>query len=300
MDKEKTLKYSARIFTSNEIELIQWTRKQYPNLSRHELASTVCELLEWTTDAGRPKAATCVKLLEELEAEGFLTLPALQTEKITSSRKSYIQMQEPEEEISGRLKDYKEIKLVIAETAEEKKRFRSYIENYHILGYRTTFGSRLSYLIVSGKQELGCIQFSASAWALKERDAWIGWTREDREQRLHLVINNSRYLIFPWVRIANLASHALALAARQVQCDYLRIYNYEPVLLETFVDTERYLGTCYKAAGWIRLGTTQGRGRTGKKGDVSRKDVYMYPLRRDFRKYLTGEKAYRRNTNDEF
>jgi len=167
-----------------------------------------------------------------------------------------------------------------------------------MLGYKRTFGSRLFYFIISGDTELGCIQFSASSWALKERDKWIGWTKEDRAQRLHLIVNNSRYLIFPWVHIPNLASHVLSLASKQIQSDYMRIYYYEPVLLETFVDPGHFLGTCYKAANWDYIGTTYGSGRTGKHGDVSQKDIYMYPLCKNFIKYLTGEKAYKKGEPD--
>ena len=277
---------------------IQWTRKQYPDLSRTELVATICEFLDWTTDAGRPKKDPCLKFLEKLEAEGIFTLPAVQTDRSRPNKNTFIKIQPPEEEITGDLADLEEIQLLLAETPEEQKRFRSYIEAYHMLGYKKTFGSRLFYFVTSGDKELGCMQFSASSWALKERDQWIGWTKEDRVQRLHLIINNSRYLIFPWVHIPNLASHVLSLASKQLPIDYMRIYCYEPVLLETFVDPDHFLGTCYKAANWKYLGRTEGRGRTGRRGDVSEKDIYMYPLCRDFRKYLTGEKAYKKGDPD--
>jgi len=294
MDNKYIMKCSARSFTKEDIELIRWTRAQYPNLSQKELVATICEILEWTTDAGAPKKEPCLKFLKKLEAEGILTLPAVKLDKRSSNKETFLKIQVPQEEITGCLNDYKEIRLVRAETPEERKRFRSYIETFHMLGYKRTFGSRLFYFITSGDMELGCMQFSASSWALKERDQWIGWTKEDREQRLHLIVNNSRYLIFPWVHIPNLASHALSLAARQIQEDYRNIYCYEPVLLETFVDQEHFHGTCYKAANWKYLGRTYGSGRTGKRGDVTEKDIYMYPLCKDFRKYLTGEKAYKR------
>jgi len=294
MDKEIIMEYASKPFTKEDIELIQWTRKRYPDLSRYELVSTICEFFDWNTDAGRPKKAQCLKFLEKLEAEGILTLPPIRTEMIRSGKNSFTQIKLPEEEITGELADYEEIQLILAQMPEEQKRFRSYIEAYHMLGYKKTFGSRLFYFIVSGDKELGCMQFSASSWALKERDRWIGWTKEDREKRLHLVINNSRYLIFPWVHIPNLASHVLGLASKRIPSDYMHIYNYEPVLLETFVDAEHFLGTCYKAANWEYLGKTYGSGRTGRRGDVSEKDIYMYPLCKDFRKYLTGEKAYRK------
>lgn len=298
MDNKYVMEYSSKLFTKEDIELIQWTRKRYSDLSRTELASTVCEFLDWTTDAGRPKTVLCLKFLEKLESEGFLTLPALQTEMVRSGKVSFTKIQTPESEITGSLTEHDRIRLVIAETPEEMKLFRSYIEKYHMFGYKKTFGSRLFYFIISGDEKLGCMQFSASSWALKERDSWIGWTKQDREKRLHLVVNNSRYLIFPWVHIPNLASHVLSLASKQIQDDYMRIYNYEPVLLETFVDPGYFLGTCYKAANWDYLGTTSGSGRTGKRGDVSEKDIYMYPLYKDFRKYLTGEKAYRKGEPD--
>jgi len=298
MDNKYIMEYSAKSFTKEDITLIQWTRRQYPDLSRAELVSTVCEFLDWTTDAGRPKVVPCLKFLKKLESEGFITLPTTHTELIPLSTGSFTPMQAPEVEITGDLADYNKIRLIRAETPVEKKRFRSYIEAYHMLGYKRTFGSRLFYFIVSGDVELGCMQFSASSWTLKKRDTWIGWTKEDRAQRLHLIVNNSRFLIFPWVHIPNLASHVLSLASRQIQADYMRIYYYEPVLLETFVDTGHFLGTCYQAANWDYLGTTFGSGRTGKHGDVNEKDIYMYPLCKDFRKYLTGEKAYKKGDPD--
>ncbi len=298
MDKKYIMEYSARAFTQEDIELIQWTRKQYDDLSRAEFVATVCEFLDWTTDAGRPKTAPCRRFLERLESEGIITLPTLQTEKKPSRKASFDLVQAPAEEITGTLADYNEIRLILAETIEDRKRFRSYIQAYHMLGYKQTFGSRLFYFIMSGDIELGCIQFSASSWALKERDNWIGWAKEDRKKYLHLIVNNSRYLIFPWVHIPNLASHVLSLASKQIQSDYMRIYYYAPVLLETFVDPGHFLGTCYKAANWDYLGKTLGSGRTGKRGDVSEKDIYMYPLCKDFRKYLTGEKSYKKGDPD--
>jgi len=293
------MKYSARSFTKEDIELIQWTRAHYPNLSQKELAATICEFLEWNTDTGAPKKEPCLRLLKKLESEGLITLPAVKQDRKSSNKETFAEIPVPKEEITGCLSDFEAIRLVRAETPEERKRFRSYIETFHMLGYKRTFGSRLFYFIASGDTELGCMQFSASSWALKERDQWIGWTKKDREQRLHLIVNNSRYLIFPWVHIPNLASHALGLASRQIPEDYRNIYCYEPVLLETFVDPDHFHGTCYKAANWDFLGRTQGRGRSGRRGDTGEKDIYMYPLCKDFRKYLTGEKAYKRRDPDD-
>jgi hypothetical protein len=168
------------------------------------------------------------------------------------------------------------------------------VDSYHQLGYKRPFGAHQRYFIWSSspeKRRLGCMLFSASAWALAERDRWIGWSKEEKSQRLHLIVNNTRYLIFPWVKVKNLASKALSLAARQVRVDFLERYGYEPVVLETFVDTEHYKGTCYKAANWVLLGETAGRGRMDRYKQYlsSPKQIYMYPLRRDFRAILRGE-----------
>jgi len=130
--------------------------------------------------------------------------------------------------------------------------------------------------------------FAAAAWALEARDQWIGWSEVNRSLHLNLLLNNTRFLIFPWVRIKNLASKALSLAAKRVRGDWQERYGYSPVLLETFVDPEKYSGTCYRAANWICLGQTAGRGRTEmhNKRPFSRKDIYVYPLCRDFRPIL--------------
>jgi hypothetical protein len=170
--------------------------------------------------------------------------------------------------------------------------WNQYVERYHILGYRQPFGAHQRYFILSSDERyLGCILFSAAAWALEARDQWIGWTETDRSKRLHLVVNNTRFLIFPWVQVKNLASKALSLAAKRIGYDWQDRYGYRPVLLETFVDPEEYRGTCYKAANWIMLGWTAGRGRMDryKQYPSSPKHIYVYPLNRDFRAILRGE-----------
>jgi len=286
--------FSGRAFSPEDIEMIKWARKTYPKLSRCEFACTVCELLGWTTPAGRPKKIQCVAFLEKLEAEGIIQLPPTdltkQNNRGVHARKEY---KFDTKERKGEVKDYEPVKLVIAKPGEELKRWRAYVNQYHMLGGKQVFGSQLHYFVMSGDIELGCMQFSASAWSLEERDKWIGWTKEDRKARLHLIVNNSRFLIFPWVHIRNLASKALSLAAKQIQQDWLKEYCYAPVLLETFVDLKFFHGTCYKAANWIYLGNTKGAGRTGKKGTLSRKAIYMYPLQDDFKAVLKGEKPFK-------
>lgn len=291
--------FSGRAFSPKDIEMIQWVSRTYPKLSRRELASTICEFLDWLTPAGKPKIQQCTSFLVELESEDIITLPPKQAQGRGSDKLVVVDFDTSE--ITGDIKLYEPLRLKIARPGKEQKRWKSYVNQYHMLGYQKVFGSRLCYFIQSGEKELGCIQFSASAWALEDRDDWIGWSIEDKKERLHLVINNSRYLIFPWVKVKNLASKALALAARRIQDDWLREYCYAPVLLETFVDSEHFQGTCYKAANWIYLGQTKGLGRASrsKRPSLSKKDIYVYPLQKDFRACLNGEKPYKVVNPDE-
>lgn len=286
--------FSGRTFSPEEIELIKWTRKRYPGLSRSEMASTICEILNWTTPSGQPKRLQCTKFLSILEAEGIIRLPTVKETRKYERGAKIPQLEFNTEEISGDIRGYEPIQLVIVKPGEEMKRWRSYINQFHMLGDRQVLGSQLRYFIKSGEIELGCMQFSASSWSLEEREKWIGWTKEDRKQRLHLIVNNSRFLIFPWVRVKNLASKALSVVTRQIQDDWLREYCYAPVLLETFVNTEKYYGISYKAANWVYLGSTKGVGRDKKRNRVLPvKSIYMYPLQSDFKACLKGEKPYK-------
>ena len=293
--------FSGRTFGLEDIELIQWLSKSYPKLSRSELAATVCELLNWTTPAGKPKVQQCTAFMSELESENIIQLPAKQMNMVRQGMYKIAVIEFDTKEIAGDIGCYEPISLTIARSNDEQKKWNAYVNQYHILGYKKTFGSRLKYFIQSGKNDIGCIQFSASSWALEDRDKWIGWSVQDKKERLHLIVNNSRYLIFPWVKIKNLASKALSLAARRIQGDWLNEFCYAPVLLETFVDTELFKGTCYKAANWVYLGKTKGQGRTYKKRSPvsSQKDIYVYPLQENFQACLKGEQPYKAVNPDE-
>ncbi|HHX22426.1 MAG: Druantia anti-phage system protein DruA [Tepidanaerobacteraceae bacterium] len=288
--------FSGRTFSFDDIELIKWARTTYPKLPRSEFAATVCELLNWTTPAGRAKTQQCLSFLEQLEAENIIQLPKKagnRKDKSNLPQTAHINFDTTK--ITGKLSSFEPITLTIAKPGKELKRWRAYVNQYHMLGDKWVFGSRLQYFIKSSDIELGCMQFSASSWALKDRDKWIGWNNEDKKKRLHLIINNSRYLIFPWVNIKNLASKALSLIVKQIQHDWLKEYCFAPVLIETFVDTEHFQGTCYKAANWLHLGKTKGLGRNSKseKPNRSQKDIYVYPLQQDFKACLKGEKPYK-------
>jgi len=298
-DKEKIL-LCGREFTQKELDEVVETVKIFKNLSRTELALTICDHLEWYTPAGKYKEKSAYNLLLKLEEQGKFELPEKKDRNKIHGKQSKVKITtrtDSKRELIGTVSDFTPIKLELVKNKSKRKLWNEYIERYHLLGYKFPFGARQRYFIignVNGKEEiLGCLLFSAAAWALEERDKWIGWEERHRSMYLNGIVNNTRFLIFPWVKIKNLASKALSLAAKRIRSDWKERYNYEPVLLETFVDEKRYTGACYKAANWIYLGKTKGRGRQDRYHQrlSSPKLIYMYPLVKDFRSYLKGERS---------
>ena len=283
---------SGRAFSAREVEQTEETVRVFSKLGRFELAQTLCEHLSWVNAKGHYKVHSCLKALRKLEQLGRIQLPAVRTPRVEKQEPhGWSEQTDPGRPVVGSVEEFEPVELEAVAGRGQVELWNQYVERYHYLGYQRPFGAHQRYLIISRKEEplgLGCLLFAASAWAVAVRDAWIGWSVPVRAQRLNWVVNNSRFLIFPWVRIANLASRALGLAARRLGPDWQRRYGYRPVLLETFVDPERYRGTCYQAANWIRLGETAGRGRMDrhKRYGSTRKIIYLYPLRADFRSLL--------------
>ena len=182
------------------------------------------------------------------------------------------------------------VELVVVSTKAQSRRWRELVASYHYLGYTPFAGAQLRYLVECPLGTLGALGFAASAWKCAPRDALIGWDEETRKARLHLVVGNARFLILPQVRVQNLASVILARAARRLPADWQAAYGYEPVLLETFVESDRFSGASYRAANWIRVGQTKGRGKLDRYHEhvLPVKDVYLYPLHRDYRAILSA------------
>jgi hypothetical protein len=285
----------GRLFTHQELQEIQDTLRLFPKLSQTELAKTICEMLSWFAPNGKHKLESCRELLKKLESREWLSLPEKRHTRRPRKEQPVEHSQiEPELEIQGMVTDVGLIELQPVRSQQDIRLWNAYIDRYHQLGYKRPFGAHQRYFIWSAapkRRRLGCMLFSASAWALAERDAWIGWNKEERSQQLQLIVNNTRFLIFPWVKVKNLASKALSLASKRIRHDWQERYGFEPILLETFVDGEHYKGTCYQAANWIKIGLTAGRGRMDRhtKHLSSPKQIYMYPLRPDFRVCLLGD-----------
>ena len=284
---------SGREFTKQEIQEIQETVRLYWRLSWKELVQTICEHLDWVTAAGRNKVASCAKALQQLEALGLVKLPSLCASKQRKGERALVvgAGSAAQEEVAGTVQEVGPVAVEPVVGKEAMQLWNEYVHRYHPLGYKRPFGAHQRYFLVGrGGRRLGCLLFASSAWALRERDAWIGWTERDRAQRLNWVVANTRFLIFPWVRVGNLASKALSLVAQRIRKDWEERYGYGPVLLETFVEVTRYRGTCYQAANWIRLGETRGRGRMDRYKQYlsTPRAIYVYPLVPEFRAFLQG------------
>jgi hypothetical protein len=293
MENNIIFKQGLTEINEQDMSHIQEVVRLFPNLSRQELARTLCEHLSWYSPSGASKVKSCLTLLEHLAVQNLIVLP----KKATCIRLSpdkppqFTPRTEQKPLLEGSLKEYSPISLKILHDKESVLLWNEYVQRYHPLKYRRPFGNWLRYFLMSDNKPLGCLLISGAAKTLHHRDHWINWSVPQRRRNLSWVINNSRYLIFPWVQIPHLASHVLGQLTRRVATDWEDRWGYRPVLMETFVDPQRYSGTCYKAAGWQNLGLTTGEGhyRSGKQRSSTPKHIFVKPLDPQFRTLLCSE-----------
>ena len=276
--------YSGREFSPQEIEQIRQLMQQCPTLLRTPLSRKLCELFAWTKPNGELKDMSCRVALLRMQADGLITLPASRMPHrgrphfpATAATDAQAPLLRPVHELATLT-----LQPVLGTPAS--RLWNEYIQRYHYLGYTPMSGSQMRYNVFAGEQLVALLSFGASAWKLGPREQFIGWPEPLRLKNLQRVVNNARFLILPWVQSKGLASKILSKVARQLPNDWQLRYGYRPVLLETFVESQRHRGTCYKAANWVHIGQTTGR---GKKSAVHHqiipiKDIWLYPLRRDF------------------
>ena len=266
----------------------------HPDWRRTRLSKELCELWDWKSDIGQIKDLSCRDLLRALDRKGEIELPPSRgtgRKKRTAFARG---IQLSLHDITPVEKSLKDVAPLIVEIADSKERigeFKSLIEQYHYLAYGQSFGECMRYMVRSREgTPLACLMYGSSAWRCAPRDRYIGWDDETRAAHLHLTTNNTRTLIMPWIRVPYLASHVLSLISRRISEDWQIKYGHHVFLMETYVDRDRFVGTIYKAANWIRVGETTGRGRnsTSNRATLPIKDVYVYPLTKDFRKKLVG------------
>jgi hypothetical protein len=290
------LTFCGRSFSLAELELVRGIVAEFSSLGITEISRTVCELLEWKRPNGGLKNLECRQMLERLCSQGLLSLPELRRTKPRGSQAVRPTVRsDPQPEVGGSAGQYEPLRLQLlgGESGGDSALFREYLDRYHYQHYRVPFGAHVRYLVRSEhspERVLACLLWTSPAWKLAERDRWIGWSPEQRARNLQFIVNHSRFLILPWVRVKGLASKILSHCARQLPADWEKWYGYRPLLLETLVETERFRGTCYQAANWIQLGGTQGRGRMDRyherKGTA--KMLFVYPLCRRVQQRLVA------------
>jgi hypothetical protein len=284
----------GRNINRQQLDEIIETVGLFPNLSRQELAATISEHLGWVTVTGSNKLDACMKLLEKLECKGLIRLPAKREQYRRNQSLKPIALTNRtarRSDVTGNIADIGQVSVEIVPDKESTGLWNEYVSRYHYLGYKQPFGYFLRYFVESEQGLLGCLLFAGAAKALRVRDRWIGWAKDPRLRNLAWVINNSRFLIFPWVGVKNLASHILGQVARRISDDWQQRWGYRPVLMETFIDPGHFAGSCYKAANWQYLGMTTGAGlvRKGKGYRTSPKMIFVKPLAKDFRSLLCSQ-----------
>ena len=277
--------YCARDFSVEDIQTIRDLIAQDQKLQRSALSRKLCQLWGWTKPNGELKDMTCRVALLRMQADGLIELPPSRIRVVrkrahfpsTCASDAQTPIRQPVHELPR-------ITLQVVSGKSTSLLWNEYMARYHYLGYAAMSGSQIRYNVFAGEQLVACISFGACAWKLKDRERFIGWSEEQRQRNLQLVVNNARFLVLPWIESKGLASKILALAARELPRHWKHRYGFEPVLLETFVEYERHKGTCYKAANWVNVGRTTGRGKksTSHKGLIPAKDIWLYPLRKNF------------------
>jgi len=287
--------YCGRSFDKAQVDLIRALIAEHPHLNRAQLSRLMCEALPWQGVDGRSKQMSCRVALLRMQEDGLIELPPPRNGN--GNARSYARRTlAAEPDLFGLdvgLDALVDLRLEPVLSRRQSHLWNEYIDRYHYLRYQPLGGAQLRYFVWSEDRPLALLGFAAAAWKVQARDRFIGWTAEQRQARLHLIVNNSRFLILPWVRCRNLASRVLALAARRLAADWQQRYGYRPVLLETFVESPRFQGTCYKAANWLCLGETQGRGKRDLQHHqaLPRKLVWVYPLANAYRAILCAFSA---------
>jgi len=290
MDETATIQ--GREITQDDIELVRRLIEANPCRNRTRLSKELCLLWNWRAANGQIKDMACRTLLSKLELRGHITLPKRRTPGRGCRKVSIPYVPHNTASIACSLSALKPVHVQLVENTSLLDLFQSLLYRYHYLGFSSTVGENMKYMVFDREHNpLACLLFGSAAWNCTPRDDFIGWNAETRKANLQFLTNNMRFLILPWVRAPHLASHILGQVARRISSDWMVRYNHPIYLLETFVERERFRGACYQAANWIYVGQTKGRSRNDRYATlkVPIKDIYLYPLTKRFRETLTHE-----------
>lgn len=290
MDIRFPINICGKPFTSAEFTALQEILENHPTQTRTGISRIVCQRFSWVAPNGRLKEMSCRVALLKLHRAGLIKLPSSQNSYFNTNTFKHLNIIPlPEQPILKPVSLLGPLSLEpVVQTTKHSYLWNQLIHHYHYLRFTPLPGAQIRYFVRCPLGLLALISFSASAWKTAPRDQWIGWNKLQRQKNLHLVINNSRFLILPWVHSPHLASKILALTAKRLPRDWFTRYNYKPVLLETFVQKDTFKGACYRAANWIYVGQTKGRGKKDFHNlcPLPIKDIWLYPLHRNFKKIL--------------
>jgi hypothetical protein len=285
-------RYRGREISAEEIVFIRRLITEYPRASRRALSAKLCEAWGWKQANGTPRDMVCRGLLLMLHRAGQIELPRVRF----TPYNPLVQRRRPTpvlidtSPLSGPLSLLRPLEFQPVRRREEEPLFNSLIEQYHYLGYEQPVGEHAKYLVWAQGRPVACLAWSSAPRHLGSRDRFIGWSAEARRRNIRFLAYNTRFLILPWVQVEHLASHILSRMAKRLSPDWERVYGHPIYFLETFIDPERYRGTCYRAANWVLIGKTTGRGKDDQTNRPNRsiKEVWGYPLRRRFRELLSA------------
>lgn len=298
---EFPINVQGRRLQADDLSWLSALIRDHPDWNRSELSRQIARRWQWINDAGQLKDIAARTLLRKLEQRGLISLPPRQSSPPHSRQSARVikPVLHPTAPIDDALKSLQSVRLKLVEDKPSRELFAHLLHTHHYLSYSRPVGENVSLLILDqAERPLGCLLFGAAAWKVAPRDEFISWDTSTRTRNLPLVANNMRFLILPWVRVPHLASHVLGLAARQLNALWQAKYGHPIHLLETFVERDRFRGTAYRAANWVKVGATKGRSRNDRERSlkVPVKDIYCYPLHRQFRRLLCTKPETKSNS----
>lgn len=294
MSTTSVLRYRGRTVDAADVAFIRQLIAEHPDLSRRRLSARLCEAWNWVQPNGTLCDMVCRGLMLALHRAGHIELPAAKVRvpnNAIAHRRLPDELPLEQEPFAGRLRDLGPLEVRQVRRGEGEGLFNQLLAQHHYLGYTRPVGEHLKYLVRAGDRPVACLAWSSAPRHLAPRDQFIGWTKDERIRGLHRIAYNTRFLILPWIQVPHLASHVLGKVARVISADWQALYHHPIDLLETFIDPERFRGTCYRAANWFCLGRTTGRGHQDSTNRANRsiKELWVYPLRPDFRNGLIGD-----------
>jgi hypothetical protein len=286
------MRYRGRMVNTADVEFIRQLIRDNPGASRRALSKKLCEAWQWKQANGAPRDMVCRGLLLMLERAGLILLPAVRF----VPPNPFVERARPAaplidtSPVCASLSQTRPLEFQQVRRTAEEGLFNGLLERYHYLGYTQPVGEQLKYLVWSGGRPLACLAWSSAPRHLGPRDRFIGWDRAARKRNIHFIAYNTRFLIMPWVQVPHLGSHVLGQMARRVADDWQQVYGHPIYLAETFIDPSRFRGTCYRAANWIVVGQTTGRGKDDHTNRPNRpvKQILVLPLAGDFRNLLSA------------